>query len=222
MKYDDEELAEAALLLAHVEPRPMPRELRRKLEEQGQAMAVEVRFTTTKAAAVVGPAPEPLPARASALRTWSGWLAAAACFAAFVYQWRVHALVGAMDQGAAIRAAASARVTASAGESLAVRAPDGTTLALVKWDGAAREGRLSPQGLAPNGPGEHYVLWMSSGDASVAVPVGAFVCDAACAEKAFGPTALSSVAGAWLTRGPISEAPALQNATAVGEGHREP
>jgi len=218
MKYDDEELAEAALLLAHVEPHPMPRDLRRKLEEQALAMAAEVRFTTTKAAAVVGPAPE-LPSRASPLRTWSGWVAAAACFAALVYQWRVHAI----EQGARVSAAASANFAAGAEEPLAVRAPDGSTLAVVSWDPRTREGRISPRALAANTKGEHYVLWMSPGDVSVAVAVGAFVCDAACAEKAFGPTALSSVAGAWLTRGPLAEGPgALQSAVAVGEGHREP
>jgi hypothetical protein len=223
MKYDDEELAAAALLLAHVEPHPMPRDLRRKLEVQGIAMASEVRFTTTKAAAVVGPAPERVGPHGSSLRTWGGWLAAAACFAALVYQWRVHAI----EQGARVIAAASAPAAAGAGEPFDVRGADGSTLAVVSWDPVTREGRISSRALAANARGEHYVLWMSPGDASRAVPVGAFACTDGtdgthtCAEKAFGPTTLSSVASVWLTRGPIAEAPgALADAAAVGEGRR--
>jgi hypothetical protein len=218
MKYDDDELAEAALLLAHEDAEhPMPAHLEKKILARGRDVSSEIRFSTTKAAAVEIEAPIPLPRpRRSPLRTWGAWLAAAALVAVTVYQWRAHDLQREMPTAA----------TQAYPSSLTVRGADGVAVADVRWNDGSREGRIDVVALPANAPGERYQLWLSTGDAASAIEVGAFTCAGECRTRAFAlrePPGLGRVARAWITRGPVSEAtPPTSRDLVVGEGSNAP
>ncbi len=214
MNYDDDELAEAALLLAYVdEGSPMPRALERKIIHDGRAVAATVRFTTTKAAAVtVLAASEPARARASGVRAWAGWLAVAACVAVLVYQWRVREL----ERGLASRPQPSAANVELSDE----RGP----IASVQWDEARRVGQIVITRLAANERDERYVLWLSTSDVAHAVAVGSFVCESECRARAFslhGADTSGRVKAAWLTRGTPAEPPVDAPSLVVGSGRAD-
>lgn len=203
MKHEEDELAEAALLLAHVAEAAgserMPAALQEKILARGMEIAQSSRFTTTKAGAVSIEAPPVLallPRRSNA-RTWAGWLAAAACFALAVYGWRSSTL----EREARERAAASAGPPATAVTALALKGPGGATLAHVTLDSGSG-GQLTLAEL--EGGDVHYELWLSSSDRAHAAPAGAFACGAECRGKSFRFSAATSSGGvvraAWLTR----------------------
>ena len=220
MTYDDDELAEAALLLGHTDPTvAMPRDLERKIAAQGRELAAEVRFTTTKAAAMsLVTEPPPARRRASPLRTWGGWLAAAACVAVVVYQWRVRDIERAAADGA------KAAVSVSRNASITLRSRAGVAVAEVTWDAASRSGQATIASLEANAPGEHYVLWLSESDDAHAIAVGAFGCDVECRAKAFAlraPQSLATVHAVWLTRSAVTtvdSSPRANPDRLVGEG----
>lgn len=211
----EEELAEAALLLAHVEARPMPEALERKIIAQSQAIASEIRFTTTRSAAVVvdTPVPEVVVHGRSALRTWGGWIAAAACFALAVYSWRREAL----EREHTARAAAAA-----AASTIFLVDHHGQTLARVHLAHDAEPGELIVDALPSPSAGEEYRLWLSPDDVTGAVAAGALACAEPCAGRVVAvpsrPLARSARA-AWLTRetrGEASGSPAPSRVVAEG------
>jgi hypothetical protein len=214
MKYDDDELAEAALLLAHArEEQEMPRGLERKLLAQGRAVASEVRFTTTKAAAVVvEEASDPLLRPRSIVRTWGGWFAAAACVAFLVFQWRTRAIEH-----------ETAKLTASVASTSSVidlKDHAGTVVGVVRWDSAAGLVRLTLAGLPSSASGEHYRLWLSSSDAAHASAAGAFSCADGCEGRVLDAAGRADVPrAAWLTRNAVGEVTALPEASrTIAEG----
>lgn len=214
MNYDDDELAEAALLLAHVdEGSPMPRALERTIIHDGRAIAATVRFTTTKAAAVtVLAASEPARARASGVRAWAGWLAVAACVAVLVYQWRVRELESALASRP-LPAAANVELSDERG-----------SIANVRWDEARRAGQIVITRLAANEHDERYVLWVSTSDVAHAIAIGSFMCESECRARAFslhGADTAGRVKAAWLTRGTSAQAPADAPTLVVGSGHTD-
>jgi hypothetical protein len=232
MKYDDDELAEAALFLAAAgsatEARaetdavqglpPIPASLEERLLLQGRAIAADVRFTTTKAAAMAleddvegdvdsRPARSRWTARASADRSrrWVGWLAAAACFAFAVYEWRS----AAVDRRAATPPPAPPpSVVVAEGSTLKARTPQGDVVAVLSFAPGARAGEVVALALPPNLPGEHYRVWLSkTNDRAGAIPVGSFRCAEACRDRRFTTTEspelqLDGVRGIWLTHDP--------------------
>lgn len=215
MKYDEDELAEAALLVAFQDTsRSMPAALEKKILAQGEAMVGEIRYSTTKGAAVsVEAEVEPIRPRRSALRTWGGWFAAAAGFALVVYQWRAHTL----EREVAARAAA----TRSQGQEVSLSGLDGTTIATVGWDVSRRGGEIRISKVAPNGPGERYQLWLSASDAAHAVPAGAFSCDDSCTGRSFSfeGVPVDSLTGAFLTRSKLTDEASPSNPEqVVGQG----
>ena len=200
MKYDDDELAEAALLIAHTpDAGPMPAELEDRILGKAPAIATEVRFSTTKGAAVAVEAPTPIAERRprSGMSAWVGWLAAAACFAFAVYEWRSATL----RQGAA---------PVTAAPTLELRDADGRVRGGVACDASGGECRLTVAELAPNAAGEHYRLWLSGSDAEHAIAVGAVTCATTCVERELRvPQArsLERVTAAWITHERADGAP---------------
>lgn len=168
MKYDDDELAEAAILLGLVEQTdPLPVALRAKILERGRSAVAEARYTTTKAAALsLEHEAEPV-RRSTNVAAWVGWLAAAACFAFGIYQWRASSL---LHVGAA-RATSVLRDSA------------GKEMGTVSLDDTGR-GELVVAALPANTPGEHYRVWISPRGAESRV-VGTFVCESPCTRRAF-------------------------------------
>ena len=220
MTYDDDELAEAALLLAHTDPTvAMPRDLERKIMARGRDVAAEVRFTTTKTAVMSLVAePAPAPRRASPLRTWGGWLAAAACVAVFVYQWRVHDIERAAAGGAKPAVSVSARAP------IALKISAGVAVAEVTWDAASLSGQANIASLEANARGERYVIWLSESDDAHAIAVGSFGRDVACRDKVFAlhaPPSLATVRAVWITRSAVTAVDSSPRENAdhiVGEG----
>lgn len=218
MTYEDEELAEAALLLSTTEvDRKMPASLQRAILDRGKVVASEVRFSTTKAAALaVDEAPDEHDARAvvrrpSFARRWGGWLAAAACFSIVVYQWRVHTLA----EHARLAAAQAAHLI-----------PVSDAAGVVVAEVAPRDALVTVRLLPANAPGERYELWLSPAGPDQAVAVGSFVCNGECRERPFAlqrTLPLSPMKRAFITQNPTTEpapvAPGLPAAArVVGEG----
>lgn len=228
MKYDGDELAEAALFLAqHDDATKMPAALEDKILAQGRTVASEVRFTTTKGAAVVleEPLEEPAPVRRSAVRTWGGWIAAAACFAFAVYEWRLH-LIERGEQG---RASATADNSAPGERARPIAIPisseGGKRAGSLRWDEATTAWQITIEELAPVDRAEHYRVWVSPSDAAHAVPAGAFECARACRHETFalrGSLPRGSVKRVWVTRNALADvASTLDGARIVGEGTDE-
>ena len=177
MKYDDDELAEAAILLALEEQNePVPAALASTILAQGKAIAADVRFTTTKGAALsVEPEMEVKALRRPNVAAWVGWAAAAACFAFGVYEWRISSL----SRGA------PARSETASPSALVVRDGAGAEIAAVVREDADH-GALRVVKLPANTAGEHYRLWLADGDASRARVVGTFDCATECQRVDFG------------------------------------
>ncbi len=206
MNYEDDELAEAALLLAHAAEDArapgsrMPAALEAKVLAAGIELVQKNRYSTTKAGAIVVDAPpDVVPLRRSSARAWSGWFAAAACVAVAVYAWRSTTLEReAREQHAAATARADSRVT-----TLVLRTDTGAALADVV--------------VAPDATGElvlgavgsgavRFDLWLSAGDREHALPVGKLVCAADCQGKSFHFTTRGGpVRAVWLTRSAAGE-----------------
>lgn len=213
MKYDDDELAEAALLLAHVDAdQQMPRGLEDAILRRAADGAAGARLSTTKAGSVVVDEPEPrarVVRPASFARTWGGWLAAAACFSFVVYQWRVHSL------------AAHATASTTAAAVIALRDPSGAVIGHV----AAERAGVTVT-LPANDAGERYELWLSTAGPDRAVAVGAFVCKEECRARSFSlrdRVPDTTVHRAFITRNPAMEPPPTtaglpSGARIVGEG----
>lgn len=209
MNYEDDELADAALLLAHAAEDArapgsrMPAALEAKVLAAGIELVQKNRYSTTKAGAIVVDAPpEVVPLRRSSARAWSGWFAAAACVAVAVYAWRSTTLEReareAREQHVAATARADSRVTTlvlrtDAGAALAdvVMAPDSTGELVL---GAVGSGAV------------RFDLWLSAGDREHALPVGKLVCAADCQGKSFHFTTRGGpVRAVWLTRSAAGE-----------------
>ena len=214
MTYDDDELAAAALLLAYHESQAqadlpsMPGALERKLLAQGRAHASEVRYSTTKAAAVsVEASVQFLPSPASRVSGWVGWLAAAACVAFAVYQWRI----------------ASLRVEpptlARSVPSLEARDASGAGVAELQ---AGPEGELMIRKLPANVAGEHYRVWTSTSASNEPVPAGSFACAEACSQRAVSGVLLpGTVQGLWITKNKATDAwTRPDEKVTIAEGHR--
>ena len=228
MKYDGDELAEAALFLAqHDDATKMPAALEEKILTQGRAVASEVRFTTTKSAAVVleEPLDEPAPVRPSAVRTWGGWIAAAACFAFAVYEWRLHVI----ERGEQGRVSASAD-TSGPGErtrpiAIPISSEGGGRAGSLRWDEATTTWQITIEDLAPVDRAEHYRVWVSPSDAAHAILAGAFDCAHACRQQTFalrGSLPRGSVKRVWVTRNALADvAGTLDGTRIVGEGTDE-
>jgi hypothetical protein len=193
MKYSDEEMAEAALLLAHTDTaKALPPELESTIHDRGRAVAQDLRFSTTKAGAIAVEAPaEPsnvvsIGTRASRAGAWMGWIAAAACFAFAIYEWRTHAV----DTGR-IQAAQPAPTHALVDGK-------GQTIAelQIEKDGS---GKMKVVHL-PAKPGERYQLWTTTSDATHAVAMGSFACEPSCDGRELAFTNASGrPTWAWLT-----------------------
>ncbi len=223
MKYDDDELAEAAILLAHEDvSQDMPPALQEQILAQASAAAAEVRFTTTKGAAVVveEPLEEPTPRR-SVVRTWGGWFAAAACVAFAVYHWRVHTL-----EPSTTTAAARPSASAASPREIALEAASGGRIGSVRWDAASSTWVVAVGGLGRTAEDEHYRVWLSSTDAEHATAVGSFSCSGDCGERTFSigsDVSVDSVRRVWVTRGPrIDPVSAPLAGRIVAEGSVEP
>lgn len=208
MKYTDEELAEAAVLLAHVEDGPpLSQALQRKLLAEGGRVAEEARYTTTKGAVMeLGTARGTLTAVAeSPKRTWGawlGWCAAAAVSALSIYQWRAH-------QPAAPAATQPLGIQELRGE-------EGSVVATAT-PGTDRHSIDLHVLRLPASTTERYQVWVSAGGRESAEPVGFFLCPDACNDLHWRlPVELDrkSVRSMWLTRGP-DEAKTLSPALLV-------
>ena len=205
MNYEDDELAEAALLLAHAAEDArapgcrMPAALEAKVLAAGTEFVQKNRYSTTKAGAIAVDAPlEVVPLRRSSARAWSGWFAAAACVAVAVYAWRSTTLEREAREHAAATARADSRIT-----TLVLRTDAGAALADVM--------------VAPDSTGElvlgavgsgavRFDLWLSAGDREHALPVGKLVCAADCQGKSFHfATRGGPVRAVWLTRSAAGE-----------------
>jgi hypothetical protein len=210
MKYDDDELAQAALLLAdaasHAKAHEnLPDDLEERLLLQGRAVAADVRFTTTKAAAIAvdddveasPPSIRRLPVRPRSTAAWVGWLAAAACFAFAVYEWRSSNL----ERRTASERPAPAPSTAPA---LEARSPAGQVVALLAFAPGERSGEVTVRSLPPNQPGEHYRVWLAPRGRAAAIPAGSFRCAEACRDRRFATSEstelqLAGTRGIWIT-----------------------
>ena len=232
MKYDDDELAEAALLLAYNEAEeaerpapPMPAALEKKILAQGRSIASDVRYSTTKAGALALEAEERPPEPAVPARAWIGWLAAAACFAFAVYQWRLTSL-----EREAMRSAASSSLAAA--PLVEARDPDGKLLAALYASPGSAAGEVRVARLPASVAGEEYRVWLSPGDARSAVPAGSFACAEECRQLVFSVSAAGRAASLgsvdatrslWLTRNKTSDPWSLEDLRPViGEGHGGP
>jgi hypothetical protein len=206
MKYTDEEMAEAALLLAHTDTaQAMPPELESTLIDRARAVAQDVRFSTTKAGVVEVDAPVPnnvVPIGKSRTGAYMGWIAAAACFAFAIYEWRTHAVES--NKLASQPTPETSKLLDGNGQSLAEMQ--------VAKDGS---GTMKVIHLKP---GQRYQLWTTTSDASHAVPMGSFACDPGCdgRELAFGA---GQRKWAWLTvvNGPEATPP-TDSAVIVASG----
>lgn len=203
MKYTDEEMAEAALLLAHTDTaKALPPELESTIQDRARAVAQDMRFSTTKAGAIAVDAPETLHtetksnvvsigSRASRTGAYMGWLAAAACFAFAIYEWRTHVV----ETGKSVATQPSA-VPASTNSLLDGK---GQTIAAIEMekDGG---GKMKVVHLTP---GFRYQLWTTTSDATHATATGSFACDAPAGcdgrELAFAPSPAGRPTWAWLT-----------------------
>jgi|GEM_PF-5834379 len=222
MKYDDDELAEAALFLAaHAavehEP-PMPAALERKILAKGLATVTEARFSTTKAGVVsIEPAPPAPPAtRRQLLTTWAGWIAAAACFAFAVYEWRASTVT---------RGAHTSSVAASSSKPPShLLGPDGSRVAEVTWDADEAGGRIDVLRMPPADARVTYALWLSSDGADAAEAVGSFACDHDCSDRSFRFAQRlregKSPRRLWLARVRPESPTTLDESLVVGRGER--
>jgi len=203
MKYDDDELAEAAVLLAHAAEDArapagrMPSALEAKILATGTESVQRNRFSTTKAGAVaVDASPEVVPMRRSSTRAWTGWFAAAACVAVTVYAWRSTTL----EREARQRAAASAR-DGQVIATLVLRNGAGTAVAdIAVASDSTGEITLGAVGSG----GVRYELWLSTGAREQALPAGKLACVADCQGKRFHFTTHGEpVRAVWLTRSAV-------------------
>ncbi|MFO0738112.1 MAG: hypothetical protein U0270_19625 [Labilithrix sp.] len=197
MKYTDEEMAEAALLLAHTDTaKALPPELESTIQDRARAVAQDMRFSTTKAGAIEVDAPVapviPIGGRSSragaSVGAYLGWIAAAACFAFAIYEWRTH-------------------VSTS---TTAVQPPSATTSSLLDGKGQTIAelqiekdggGKMKVVHLAAKA-GQRYQLWTTTTDASHAIPMGSFACEPpGCdgRELALAPSPSGRPTWAWLT-----------------------
>jgi hypothetical protein len=176
MKYDDDELAEAALLLAQVDREvPLSRTLEDKLHAQGTRIASEARYTTSRLGAMeVDGAPSGAVPRAPS--RWSpppAWYAAAAGIALLVHQLRGHQLTVASQAAEPPPAAFPAvLVDANGAEIARITTNESTPMLVVRQ-------------LPRPHTGDRYQLWVSAGTRDQAMPVGFFKCQAACADASF-------------------------------------
>lgn len=266
MRYDDDELAEAALLLAHHQfeearrPAPaMPAALDRiprspDAHADGAASPRLRAISTTHAGALAievdGHANDDTStpdvgrrgrdARRASSRSW-GWLAAAACFAFAVYEWRSSMV----EREARTRAAASQAPVQEAhnlapAPHVQARQGDGKLVADVRFvrspSSSSRVVELTIESIPANAAGEQYRVWLSPAEGARAIDeasaVGAFVCADACERRVFAITipeddgkldrqgderASRSV---WITRNRTGDPWRLDAGLVVAEGHR--
>jgi len=227
MKYDDEELAEAALLLASISSEElsskMPRALEQKIIKGGRAITSEIRSSTTQAGVISLEAlPEPsLPSLRRRSLAWVGWLAAAACIAIGVYRWRVASI-----ESDLARTAASSEIELR--PTLELSSADGVTKLTLLAKGENRGGRLQIVSLPTDLASQRLTLWVSRAGAETATPVGSFSCggpnDVECSRRALDFTsegiAIGEIRTAWVTKGDVPAQIREGEANVVARGER--
>ena len=177
MKYSDEELAEAAVLLAHTEQSEgLTPAVEASLLAEAAKVAAAARHSTTRGAAMeLGDGSlarrESLSGtrlRQGSFVPWMGWCAAAAAAALLVY---------------GLRRPASTTSSATAPlQQNPIELKDATGAVLASLDVQSTEAipLLSVKRL-PAAPGERYQLWSSRED-GVIRPLGYFGCETACVD----------------------------------------
>lgn len=205
---NEDELAKAAVLLAHAPPDvPLPRHLERRILQDSPP--ARPRTTTTQSAAVASGASAP--PRASLVRELAPWCLAAACFAFAVFEWRSAAVLGPPRDHGAASAPTAAQLSTPAGEG-------GATVA---WEPRSRTGSLRLQTHGPSfapGPFEHRTVWARSVEGAALV-LATQVCPGACAQSDSW-TLTSSVPlrdppDMWMTVAPSDGKVDLQKATVL-------
>jgi len=148
---NDDEMAEAAVLLAHTPPdEPMSAELEQRILEASAA----ARASTTKASVLELPPVAAVQPSPSPWRDLAPWLAAAACIAFLVFRWRTSTL----EQADAERAMASPGTKVT----LALVAADGVEHGGVVWARDLLRGELMADESMP-GAGE-LAVWARAAD----------------------------------------------------------
>lgn len=212
MKYEDDELAEAAVLLASVEANEvMPSELKRRILENAPSDArrepAPAGLSTTKGAAIEVDAPvlpfRPRPARAS-VREWAGWIAAAAVVALAVFHLRSRAVERAQPRLAASSEATTELVGAAGRRVAAVRV-------------VGNELHITVTDLPVTNAGESYWVWMAVENEASPKLVGSFACSQSCTGETFRVSDATSARTIWMTR---SAQASWEPATIVGTATR--
>ena len=187
MKYEKDEIAEAALRLASTKSVPVPKSLEAKLRASAAEFGSEVRFSTTKGAAVG--VDNVIPLSAARAKTpvwvWAGWAAAAAVVFFIVHAWK-----------------AAPRFAAPVAEPTEWRLSNAAheTVATVARANEASRGTLAVH-RGVQGPG-YYQVWVSDSGRERAVSVGYFQCSGSCEGQTF-PVTLPAppIRSIWLTHG---------------------
>ncbi len=190
MKYDSDEISEAALLLATTKSAALPKSLEAELLKSADEFGSEVRFSTTKGAAVGMDNVIPM-ARARAKTptwVWGAWAAAAAVIFVGVHSWK----------GAASTQAKLAAPVVEPSEWKLVNGAREAVATVARADGA-RKGTLAV--LVPLRGPSRYQIWVSPSDREGAVSVGYFQCPESCKGQSFPLTLpIEPIRSLWLTQ----------------------
>jgi hypothetical protein len=178
--FEDDELAEAAVFLAHASvEHDLPPELEKRLFAEGRAIAAEARTsvpkTTNRASALaldMEPDATPAAPRRS-WREWAAWSVAAACFAIAVFEWRASSLE--RDR----RNAAELTPPAAASTEVSLSSPEGTNAAALRWSDDTHSGSMTVRSLAPLPHDTRYQVWLVN-EGSAPTPLGFFACEGGC------------------------------------------
>lgn len=171
---NDDEMAKAAVLLAHAPPdAPMPKHLERRILQS--VSTPNVRATTTRSAVVELAAARPT-APPSILRELAPWCLAAACFAFAVFEWRSASVL-----------APPPAASASAAPAIGLLTETGSQGATFAWGAAERTGSLridAQVSWQSSAPFERRSVWARSSE-GIAVALASQVCAGRCAQSGF-------------------------------------
>ncbi len=193
---NEDELAKAAILLAHAPPdAPLPKHLERLILQN--APRPTARATTTRGAAV--DLEGPVVRRPSLLRELGPWCIAAACFAFAVFEWRSATLSRAERVQAT--APTASYVTATLSSSAGVRG------ASLEWARAERTGTLRFEAVPERASAsryEHRAVWARSEEGH-AVLLATLVCASPCSDSSLALSSsvpLREPMDIWMTAAP--------------------